>query len=64
MFMPKTGYAKTPYDPIHPSAPGYRERRPVDQLLWCLEYAGPSLQHRMDTARVCAALSIPPIIFA
>lgn len=42
---------------------GYPSRRPVYQLLWCLEYARPTARHLADTARVCAALDIPPVTF-
>ncbi len=40
---------------------GYPARRALYQLMWCLEYAAPTVQHRADTAAVCAALGIPPI---
>ena len=46
-----------------PIAADYPKRRPIYQLLWCLEYARPTAQHHADTARVCAALDIPPITF-
>jgi fructosamine-3-kinase len=36
----------------------YDIRRPVYQLLWCLEFADPSDQHAADTARVCRQLGI------
>jgi aminoglycoside phosphotransferase (APT) family kinase protein len=52
------------YEAIRPIAPGYTERRPVYQLLWCLEYASSSPQHLADTAGVCAELGIPPIAFS
>lgn len=44
-------------------ADDYPKRRPIYQLLWCLEYARPTAPHHADTARVCAALDIPPITF-
>jgi aminoglycoside phosphotransferase (APT) family kinase protein len=47
-----------------PIAADYPKRRPIYQLLWCLEYARPTTQHHADTARVCAALDIPPITFS
>jgi fructosamine-3-kinase len=46
-----------------PIAADYPKRRPIYQLLWCLEYARPTTQHHADTARVCAALDIPPVTF-
>lgn len=52
---------------------GYRERstlidRPPEltllhQLLWCLEYASSTSAHQSDTARVCRALGIAPVVF-
>jgi len=44
-------------------ARGYEGRRPLYQLLWCLEYADASAQHAADTVRVCAELGIAPITF-
>lgn len=44
-------------------ADDYPTRRPIFQLLWCLEYARPTPQHSADTARVCAELGIPPVTF-
>ncbi len=55
---------RTAYETIRPIAPRYAERRPVYQLLWCLEYASASPQHLADTAAVCAKLTIPPITFS
>jgi aminoglycoside phosphotransferase (APT) family kinase protein len=46
-----------------PIADDYPKRRPIYQLLWCLEYARPTARHHADTARVCAALDIPPVTF-
>jgi fructosamine-3-kinase len=46
-----------------PFAVDYPTRRPIYQLLWCLEYARPTAQHHADTARVCAVLDIPPVTF-
>jgi aminoglycoside phosphotransferase (APT) family kinase protein len=44
----------------------YAARKPVLQLLWCLEYAehDASSQHQADTDQVCKALGITPIQFA
>jgi aminoglycoside phosphotransferase (APT) family kinase protein len=44
-------------------SPLYPERRPIYQLLWCLEYARSTPQHIADTARVCAELGIEPVTF-
>ena len=52
------------YTTIRPIAEGYPARRPVYQLLWCLEYARATPAHHADTARVCAALGIPAVTFA
>ena len=52
------------YTAIRPISDGYPARRPVYQLLWCLEYARPTPAHDADTARVCAALHIPAVTFA
>jgi aminoglycoside phosphotransferase (APT) family kinase protein len=38
---------------------GYVQRRPVYQLLWCLEYASQTQEHLIDTQRVCQELGIP-----
>ena len=54
---------RTAYEAAHTMAPGYRQRRPIYQLLWCLEYADASPQHAADTARVCMELGIAPITF-
>ena len=42
---------------------GYAWRRPVLQLLWCLEYASASPRHRAVTASVCHQLEIASISF-
>jgi Ser/Thr protein kinase RdoA (MazF antagonist) len=39
----------------------YIQRRPIYQLLWCLEYARSTPQHLADTRRVCSELGIPVI---
>lgn len=51
------------YTASRPIATDYPKRRPIYQLLWCLEYAHPTVQHHADTARVCAALDISPVTF-
>jgi aminoglycoside phosphotransferase (APT) family kinase protein len=51
------------YTASQPIADDYPKRRPIYQLLWCLEYARPTARHHADTARVCAALDIPPVTF-
>jgi aminoglycoside phosphotransferase (APT) family kinase protein len=40
---------------------GYLQRRPIYQLLWCLEYARSTPEHLADTRRVCQELGIPVI---
>ena len=49
------------YRALRPLEEGYAQRRPLYQLLWCLEYADPKLQHLADTRRVCKELSVPVI---
>jgi Ser/Thr protein kinase RdoA (MazF antagonist) len=49
------------YRAAHAVDPGYPGRRPIHQLLWCLEYAEPTPEHLADTARVCRELGIPPV---
>jgi fructosamine-3-kinase len=49
------------YGATHPSDTLYRQRRPIYQLLWCLEYARPTAAHLADTRRVCEELGIPPV---
>jgi fructosamine-3-kinase len=51
------------YEAVHPMASLYPDRRPLYQLLWCLEYARSTPQHLADTAAVCATLGIAPVIF-
>jgi Ser/Thr protein kinase RdoA (MazF antagonist) len=47
---------------------GRVERDPIRtlvlQLLWCLEYARATRAHNADTARICAALGIDPVVFS
>lgn len=47
------------YAALCPVAPLYEQRRPVYQLLWCLEYARPTAGHLADTQRLCAELGLP-----
>jgi len=54
------------YTELADLADGYSSRRPVLQLLWCLEYADshPTLEHQSVTNAVCAELGIAPVQFA
>jgi aminoglycoside phosphotransferase (APT) family kinase protein len=47
------------YEAIHPVESLYKQRCPVYQLLWCLEYARPTAEHLADTQRLCAELGLP-----
>jgi aminoglycoside phosphotransferase (APT) family kinase protein len=49
------------YEMVHSVEPLYKQRRPIYQLLWCLEYARPTAEHLADTRRVCAELGIPHV---
>jgi fructosamine-3-kinase len=49
------------YQATHTIDPGYAERKPIYQLIWCLEYAQPTEQHLADTRRVCAELGLAPV---
>lgn len=49
------------YEEIHKVDTLYKQRRPVYQLLWCLEYAQPTARHLADTQQVCKELGVPPI---
>lgn len=53
------------YGEVGRVADGYAARRPVLQLLWCLEYADfhPSPEHQAVTNEVCAELGIGAIPF-
>jgi len=51
------------YQNYVPVSARYPERRPIYQLLWCLEYARPTAQHLADTKRICATLGITPVTF-
>jgi aminoglycoside phosphotransferase (APT) family kinase protein len=52
------------YTSVLPVPDGYPARRPLYQLLWCLEYARATPQHNTDTRAVCDELGIAPVIFA
>jgi len=47
------------YEAIHPIEPLYKQRRPIYQLFWCLEYARPTVEHLADTQQVCKELGVP-----
>jgi aminoglycoside phosphotransferase (APT) family kinase protein len=49
------------YNAVCPVDSLYRQRRPVYQLLWCLEVAWPTARHLADTRQVCQELSFPII---
>ena len=49
------------YEKIQRIEPLYQQRRPIYQLLWCLEYAQPTAEHLADTQRVCAELGLASI---
>jgi Ser/Thr protein kinase RdoA (MazF antagonist) len=49
------------YRAVRPVADGYAERRPIYQLLWCLEYAQNTPRHLADTAHLCQELGLPAI---
>ncbi len=40
----------------------YAQRRPIYQLLWCLEYAAPTERHLRDTRRLCEQLGLPAVV--
>ncbi len=46
------------YAKLHPLDGLYQRRRPIYQLLWCLEYARPTAEHLADTNDVCAELGL------
>ena len=50
-----------PYEAICPVEPLYDRRRPIYQLLWCLEYAQPTAEHLADTRRLCVELGLPSL---
>lgn len=39
-------------------SPGYQARRPIYQLLWCLEFGDPNELHFFDTTKVCDQLGV------
>jgi aminoglycoside phosphotransferase (APT) family kinase protein len=47
------------YEAVCSVEPLYRERRPIYQLLWCLECPWPTPEHLADTRRVCEELGLP-----
>lgn len=47
------------YEGICPVEPQYKLRRPIYQLLWCLEFAQPTEEHLRDTQRLCAQQGFP-----
>lgn len=49
------------YNAVRPVDLMYKQRRPIYQLLWCLEVAWPSAKHLADTRRVCEELGCPVI---
>jgi len=49
------------YRLLSPMDVDYLQRRPIYQLLWCLEYARSSPEHLADTQRVCRELGISVI---
>lgn len=49
------------YEALCPVESSYRGRRPIYQLLWCLEYARPTAEHLADTQRLCVELGLPRI---
>lgn len=49
------------YEALCPIEPLYKQRRPIYQLLWCLEYAQPTAKHLADTQRLCTELGLKRI---
>jgi fructosamine-3-kinase len=47
------------YETACPVEPRYEQRRPIYQLLWCLEYARSTSKHLDDTRRLCMELGLP-----
>lgn len=58
--MTDDGYWRA-YEEIHPVDPLFKQRRPIYQLLWCLEYARPTADHLRDTQRLCEELGVAVI---
>lgn len=48
------------YTEVLPISPMYDERRPIHQLLWCLEYAAATPEHIEDTHRLYIQLNLNP----
>ncbi len=48
------------YTEVLPISPTYKERRPIHQLLWCLEYADATPKHTEDARRIYAQLNLNP----
>jgi Ser/Thr protein kinase RdoA (MazF antagonist) len=44
-----------------PELPGYEERRPIYQLLWCLEFAQNTPDHLKTTSTLLEQLGLPPL---
>ena len=49
------------YRARQPVGDRYTARRPLYQLLWCLEYPHRTPQHLADTRRVCAELGLTAV---
>jgi fructosamine-3-kinase len=49
------------YEAVQPIDALYEQRRPVHQLLWCLEFAQLTPEHLATTQAVCDELGIAPI---
>ncbi len=49
------------YNAVWPVDSLYKQRRPIYQLLWCLEVAWPTTKHLADTRQVCQELGFPVI---
>jgi Ser/Thr protein kinase RdoA (MazF antagonist) len=49
------------YEAVCPIEPLYKQRRPIYQLLWCLEYAQPTIEHLADTRAICEELGLPAL---
>jgi aminoglycoside phosphotransferase (APT) family kinase protein len=51
------------YRDVRPVPKGFDRRRHLLRFLWCLEFARATPDHLRDTAAVCAALGIEPVVF-
>jgi aminoglycoside phosphotransferase (APT) family kinase protein len=49
------------YQAFCPLATSYPLRRPLYQLMWCLEYAQATPDHLADTYQACLQVGIPPV---